>query len=179
MDGSETNFSGWRGAVDEARKGFKANQKSLIQRFHKPVYEWRLHQRLERDASLRNAWSKGVNVFGHKWNPPSWSYIEKVADAQGDVIRIQNTLTSQRRLHAEQGDDWEEIASEQIADTAYAIRKAKQEAAKINSEFPDDPIHWRDLIGLPMPTGSTLTMQDPKIAQAQLLTAEQGAKTNG
>lgn len=168
MDGSETNFSGWRGAVDEARKGFKANQTNLQNRLHRPVYEFKLRQWIAEDRALQAAAkADGINIFGHRWNAPTWQYIDPVKDAQGDVLRIQNALTSPRRLHAEGGRDWEEIADEIVADMSYAIIKAKQQAKSINETIDDKaPVHWRELISLPMPAGIQMTMQDSQ-AMAQ------------
>jgi capsid protein len=162
MDGSETNFSGWRGAVDEARKGFKANQRNLVQRLHTPVYKWKVSQWIAEDASLRQAYSQiGDRIFIHKWNSPRWAYIDPVGDAQGDQLRLQNALTSPRRLHAERGSEWQEIADEIVEDMSYAIRLAKKAADAINGEYDDGaPVHWRELINLPMPMGVTQTKSE-------------------
>lgn len=169
MDGSETNFSGWRGAVDEARKGFKANQTNLQNRLHRPVYEFKLRQWIAEDRALQAAAkASGVNIFGHRWNAPTWQYIDPVKDAQGDALRIQNALTSPRRLHAEGGRDWEEIADEIVADMSYAVTKAKLQAKQINATLNDGaPVHWRELISLPMPAGLQMTMQDPQMIAGQ------------
>jgi lambda family phage portal protein len=183
MDGSETNFSGWRGAVDEARKGFVADQMNLVRRLNRPAYIWKLSQHLAEttDAALRKAASKlGDGIFRHNWNLPTWSYIEPVADAQGDAEQLKNALTSPRRLHAARGKDWEEIAEESIADNAFAIDKAQTQAAKINAAFPDGPkITWRDLIALPMPAGTTMAMQDPAAIAVQEETAKTSDSGNG
>jgi hypothetical protein len=169
MDGSETNFSGWRGAVDEARKGFKTNQTNLQNRLHRPVYEFKLRQWIAEDRALQAAAkASGVDIFGHRWNAPTWQYIDPVSDAQGDALRIQNALTSPRRLHAEGGRDWEEIADEIVADMSYAVTKAKVKAQQINAALKDGaPVHWRELISLPMPAGLQMTMQDPQMMAAQ------------
>lgn len=171
MDGSETNFSGWRGAVDEARKGFVADQLNLVRRWNRPAYTWKLHHylRTTSDKALRAKYKKiGSAIFRHNWNLPTWSYIEPVADAEGDATQLRNALTSPRRLHAARGKDWEEIAEESIEDNAYAIERAATQAAKINAAFPDSPaVTWRDLIALPMPAGTTMSMQDPAVVQAQ------------
>jgi len=163
MDGSETNFSGWRGAVDEARKGFKRNQTNLANRFHKEVYRWKLRQWSDEDPALGQAFKRlGSKVFNHKWNCPTWQYIDPVGDAQGDALRITNSLISPRRLHAEGGRDWEEVAGEIVEDNAYAISRAKMVAKRINKKYDDGaPVHWRELISLPMPAGTQMTMSDP------------------
>jgi capsid protein len=176
MDGSETNFSGWRGAVDEARKGFVADQQNLVRRLNRPAYRWKLAQHLAetKDKPLKKAYSQiGERIFTHNWNLPTWSYIEPVADAEGDATQLRNALTSPRRLHAARGKDWEEIAEESIADNAYAIERAAKQAADINAAFPNSPaITWRDLIALPMPAGTTMAMQDPAAIAVQEKTAD-------
>ena len=178
MDGSETNFSGWRGAVDEARKGFVADQNNLVRRLHKPAYEWWLSQEIELDASLRNRVdNKNLNLYGHNWNLPTWSYIEPVADAEGDATQLSNSLTSPRRMHSARGNDWEEIADESIEDNHYAIDKAASQADEFNAKHPNSPpLTWRDLISLPMPKGQTLALQDPTVVANQ---AEAAAATAG
>jgi len=167
MDGSETNFSGWRGAIDEARKGFRANQRNLIERFHTPLYRWKVSQWMASDPALRQA-ARRRDIFAHKWNSPAWKYIEPVKEAQGDALRLQNQLTSPRRLHAERGATWEEIAAESIEDNALAILKAKKQAAAINKKYPGDaPVTWRELVNLPMPNGVQMSMQDPAMVVDQ------------
>lgn len=162
MDGKETNFSGWRGAVDEARKGFKSHQTNLVNRFHKPTYEWKVSQWIADDRALNKP-----GVFRHKWNAPRWSYIEPVNDSQSRQMRMQNTLTSRRRMHAEDGDEWDVIKTEQIQDNAAAIREALVEATKLNTEFPGANVQWFNLIGLPLSVGVQTTLQDPKAIEAQ------------
>jgi hypothetical protein len=169
MDGSETNFSGWRGAVDEARKGFVADQLNLVRRLHKPAYEWWLSRLLEEDSELRNWNDKPkINLFKHNWNLPTWSYIEPVADAEGDATQLRNALTSPRRLHNARGGDWEETADEIIEDNLYAINNAAAKASEFNAANPTSaPLSWRDLIPLVMPAGQTIALQDPAMIEMQ------------
>lgn len=163
MDGSETNFSGWRGAVDEARKGFKRIQLNQLNRLHRPSYRFKVRDWMQNDTAIRKmAARSNIKIFGHEWTPPESKYIDPVGDAQGDALRLQNNLTSPRRLHNEGGRDWETIADETIADNAYAIVRAKAKAAEINEKFNDGaPVHWRELVSLPMPNGLNMTMEDP------------------
>lgn len=177
MDGSESSFSGWRGAVDEARKGFVADQMNLVRRLHMPAYTWWLSRELGMDSSLRKVAKRdGIKIFGHNWQMPTWSYIEPVADAEGDTAQLRNALTSPRRMHAARGKDWETIAEEIIDDNVYAISAAQSKANEVNKKFPDaPPLSWRDLIPLPMPEGQTLAMQDPNAIAAQEEEAEKPA----
>jgi len=169
MDGSETNFSGWRGAVDEARKGFVADQLTLVRRLHKPAYEWWLSREIDIDSDLKSRLDKPkIKMYGHNWNLPTWSYIEPVADAEGDATQLRNSLTSPRRLHSARGSDWEEVSEEIVDDNLYAIQKAATKAAEFNTANPTSPpLNWRDLIPLVMPAGQTLALQDPAMVEAQ------------
>lgn len=175
MDGSETNFSGWRGAVDEARKGFIADQLNLVRRLHKPAYEWWLAREIETDPGLASA-AERLPIFSHNWNLPTWSYIEPVADAEGDAVQLRNALTSPRRLHSARGNDWEEVSEEIVDDNLYAIKNAAKKAAEFNEANPTSPpLTWRDLIALPMPEGQTLALQDPAVVnQGGSSSGEQG-----
>lgn len=167
MDASETNFSGFRGAVDQARIGFRRNQKSLIARWHTPIYAWKVRQWMAEDPAIRAAAQKlGKAIYRHVWTAPSWPYIEPLKDGMARLLRVRNGLTSPRRLHAEDGQDWEEIADEIVDDNLYAIRRAKLAADKLNAEFPkQDPVHWRELLSLPTPDGVQMQLA-PALAQA-------------
>ena len=160
MDGSETNFSGWRGAVDEARKGFKRNQQNMIKRFHSPVYIWKLNQMLSEDKALRGLFKKrGEKIFKHRWNPQFWPYIEPVKDAEGDLKQLRGCLNSPRRIQSNNGRQWDDVYAESIDDYAAAIVRAKKAAIKINTNYEDgQPVHWRDLLPLPSPEGVAASM---------------------
>ena len=159
MDASETNFSGWRGAFDQAKLGFRANQRRFHDRFHRPIWRWKVRQWMAKDQAARKAAEKsGINPFGCLWNFPTWPYIQPMEDAQADLLRLRNGLTSPRRLHAERGATVEEVTTEILADNKASIIAAKQAAADINKQFPDDPnpVSWREMLFLPTPDGLTV-----------------------
>jgi len=174
LDASETNFSGWRGAIEEARKGFRRLQSSFIRRLHQPVWLWRVREWLRDDKAAARAtgWSVSpsgvievgktdIKPFKHRWNPPAWPYIQPLQDAGTDLLRVRNGLISPRRLHAERNRDFGEIAKEIAEDNGRLIVEAKTRAAEINRQFPDDPhpVHWRECIALPTPDGVRLSLQ--------------------
>ena len=163
MDGSETNFSGWRGAFDEAKKGFQSNQRALRGRLHKPVYEFKVRQWMAMDPALRMAAQlSGINIFGHEFGLPGWRYIEPLKDAQGDAFQIQNALTSPRRSHSARGQEWMTVSDEIIEDNAAHIIKAKRAAVEINDQIQDgQPVHWRELANMPIPSGLKMDLKDP------------------
>lgn len=155
LDGKEANFSSARGVREQSHIGFRKNQQSLIRRFHRPIWRWKVRQWMaDEPAIAKLASQEGVDIFGHEWHPPSWSYLDPLKDVTADLTEIRSVLTSPRRKHAARAQDWPTIVSETVADNSIAIRAAKTEAMKINTEFADDqPVHWRELVSLPLPDG--------------------------
>lgn len=159
LDARETNFSGWRGAMDQAKLRFRACQQNLISRWHRPVYECKIRQWIAEDAAsggsglFRFSRTEGVNLFEHRWNTPQWPYIEPLKDATSDLIRTQNALISQRRRCHERGMDWEDLSTEIADDNGLLIAKAARKARDLNSEFPGLNVTWRDVASLPMASG--------------------------
>lgn len=146
LDAKETNFSGWRGAVDQARLGFRSNQRQLIARFHRPVYLWKVRQWAFENPQWER--KKGVvSLLKHKWNPPSWPYIEPMKDAQADALRLEKNLTSPRRLHAERGRDWSDVVDELVEDRAQLIERSIVRAQELSARLGVE-VDWRLLAGL-------------------------------
>jgi lambda family phage portal protein len=158
LDPRETNFSGWRGAIDQARLRFRQMQQERITQFHQPVYEWKVRQWLALDDALAEmARRSGVNPFEHQWNPPSWRYIEPEKDARGDAEQFSNGLNSLTRIHAARGQDWrDDIAPESVEDVASLYELAIQRADQINQthratfdRWGWGPVHYQQLVYLP------------------------------
>lgn len=167
LDPSRTNFSGWRGAIEQARIRFRVMQRQLVNRFHTPVWKWFVRQRITSSQPLANLFkSKGDEIFGHTWNPPTWQYIEPLKDVQADTLEAASCGTSRRRQHARRGNDWKDIAPEIPEDNALLIRAAQRIAVQMNSEpdfaDPKSKVTWRDLASLPMPDGVTFAMSPDK-----------------
>jgi lambda family phage portal protein len=171
MDGSETNFSGWRGAVDEARRGFRRNQKWLIERFHKPVYQWQVRRWLKTDRALLNAAGRaGIDIYKHVWQPPPWPYIDPRVDAAADALQLRDGLTSETRLFAGRGLDFGDHVQEVIDDARLKITAAIELAAEINKLHPDnpEPVSWREIYPHMTAEGvsASLAILDPATAAA-------------
>jgi len=160
LDPSETNFSGWRGAMDQARTGFRREQKGLIETFHSPVYRFKIREWTAEDPKLQSFSQRGVDLFRHKWNPPGWQYIEPLKDAAGDLLRVRNALISQRRRAAERGIDWRDLATEIVEDNAMLIEKAHVTATSLNEKYEGLSVTWREIASLPTPDGVNITVKD-------------------
>jgi len=176
LDPRRTNFSGWRGATDQARLGFRKFQRWLAKSFHARVYRWKVRQWMAEDRILQAEYERiGEQLFAHRWNPPRWPYIEPMTDASAGILRVRNLQTSPRRLAAENGFEWSEISEETIQDNGQVIRNAKRQAAVINGEFPDDPdrASWREVLCLPTPDRVGMQVM-PTQSQDKPQPAEQG-----
>lgn len=169
MDASETNFSGFRGAVDQARLGFRHNQRILVAKWHRPYWRMKVNFWADGDPTLTAFREQlGERFFRHKWNRPGWPYIEPTKDAQSDLLRAAHMQTSLRRLASERGNEWPEIVAETIEDRTLAIRAACQAAEKLNSECKlagSDVVSWRDLAPLPTPQGVSIALKGDEPAQ--------------
>ena len=156
LDFTQENFVGYRGALHEARKGIARRQKLLKKRLHTPAYKFKVAQWIS-EGKIRSNRRRKVDPFRHVWQPPAFEYLEPINDAKGDLIRVQNSLTSRRRLHAERGVDWETIASEQVEDISFGVVKAIEKANEVNDMFPDlmEPVSYRDFLPLPTAEGAS------------------------
>jgi lambda family phage portal protein len=155
MDASETNFSGWRGAVEQARMGFRRNQRWLIEHFLTPVYQWKVRQWIDTatgDPQLAKlaaqVEAENGDIYGHTWTAPKWPYIQPLQDAQADALRVEKRQTSPRRQLAERGLDIDDIRGEIIGDNT-ALIMACIEASKQIEQKTGESIDWHELLYVP------------------------------
>jgi len=163
MDASETNFSGWRAAVEEARRGFRRIPGALVDAWLQPYTSFKLRQFAADDQALAKALADNPRLaMKHVFRPPAWPYVSPTEDAAAGLLRVRNTLTSARPYHGEQSQDWEEIATESVADNAFAISAAAKKAAEMNLQHAGvdgwTPITWREVLSLPTPDGIQVSL---------------------
>lgn len=179
LDASETNFSGFRGAIDQARLGFRKNQRVLIRRWCRPSWHWRvdrwslddsvlrkyvqkyLDDRKSRTGTRERFETKAVNPYRHEWSRPAWPYIEPTKDAAADLLQLSNMLDSPRGVAKARDRKYADVVRETIDDRGDAIVKAHRRAERINKRLKlegDERVKWRDLAPLPMPEGVTLSV---------------------
>ncbi|MEM8493767.1 MAG: phage portal protein [Planctomycetota bacterium] len=156
LDGSETNFSGWRGALDAAKAEFETIQEWMVDRFHRPVALWWLHnERLsdpELDRRCRAAWDEDdePRSFPHRWARPAWPYIEPKKDAEAEELKVSSLQTSPQLSAAGRGLTWDETIISTVEAYESAVNRAKAAAKRINDAYPldGDPVSWRDMLFL-------------------------------
>jgi lambda family phage portal protein len=194
LDATHTNFSGWRGSIDQARQRWLKIQRWLIRSFHTPVYLWKVRQWAAADASLRarldrQNWRRrvgtdGVDAFGHIWHPAGWPYIEPTQDATGDLIQIRNLLAAPSYLAARRGFDYGRLRKDCIRDRVLLINDAQDAADEINKRNSDRagwvPLTWRDIAQPPMPEGIQVSVASgAELGAPPAPPAAPGAPTNG
>lgn len=149
LDASNTNFSGWRGSMDQARVRFRWFQRKMISHWHRPIYRWKVQQWLIDDPAAAEFASKSdeIDPFRHKWKIPGWPYIEPFKDSQADNLQQEKFLNSPRRLQAARGRQWEQLAPEIVQDKGLLIELAIEESERINKEYPSAAVTWREILG--------------------------------
>lgn len=163
LDPSKTNFSGWRGAIEQARMRFRVMQKQFVRRFHGPIYKWKLRQWAAEDPAIRRRLETmpAREFFSHVWNPPTWAYIEPNKDIQADAHETASSLTSRRRMKARRGEEWSEIVPEIVEDNGMLIEAAVIEAKRINEAHAleaTEKVNWREVAALPLPDGVSMAI---------------------
>lgn len=140
LDASNTNFSGFRGAIDQARIRYRVLQRQMIGRFYRPVWKWRVKHLLTTSRTLQAKYKAyGARIFGHEWHPPTWSYIEPEKDIKANALELATLQTSPRRQRARQGETYADVIAEFIADAGLALELAEKEAQRLNKLNPAEP----------------------------------------
>ena len=160
LDASETNFSGWRGAIGEARRKFDALLTEMIRQFFDPVYRWWLRRTMAMSSDLRNRADLAAK-WRPSWDLPKWLSIQPVDDATAATMRLttcQETLTA---FHQSMGGDWDDQFKTTVDERVKAILYAKQKAQEINAAFPDDAdqVSWLTLLPLPLSDRVKISIQ--------------------
>lgn len=146
LDGRQTNFSGWRGAVDQARLGMKSLQCVVMRnRFYRPTYLWKVRDWIATDPRVR-AWANtaGPRIFQHSWGLPTWAYIQPMDDIGADALAVDEGMNSRREILAKRGIRIEDVDRDQIADRTAFILSALKATQQINQQFPEAGVTWRD-----------------------------------
>jgi capsid protein len=161
IDPTETNFSGWRGAMDQMKLIFRRRQKNLVAEFHRPVWRWKVRQWLAEGklGPTAEKLAQSGKLFAHVWHPPTWPYVNPVQDAAADALRLTTGQASLRQIHAENGRDFQQVATDNVQDIEFWIGKAIEATLRLRQQFGDSAkdVHWQHLYYRDLPKGDTLT----------------------
>ncbi len=184
MDASQTNFSGWRGSMDQARIKFRHFQRWLKNSWHRPIYLWKLRQWSNPSSPLADprlvaARERLPAFLNHRWTFPAWPYINPTEDVAVDATEIRNGLNSPRRVQKRHAREWPIIAEEIVQDHSIIIEKAIAEADRINQHpfiiaNPDQKVGWREICNRSLPEGTqaNLTPQPPQQSDGNAINAQ-------
>ncbi|MBL9084200.1 MAG: phage portal protein [Planctomycetales bacterium] len=180
LDGSQTNFSGWRGAFDVAKFGWKTNQDQIITQYITPIYRWFVRSQIDRNKKIsqlvEQVTTDGGDPTVHVCHRPIWPYVQPLQDATTDVLKLANVLVSPQEHYLAQNKDPDRVMRETVTYNAAAIRAAQAAAAAINAEFPDGAqVSWRDLWMRPTAQGLSVSMSGGDLTPAA---AKQGEPAN-
>lgn len=176
LDTTDTTFHGYRGVLQQARKGFEIIQRRLPEQLHAPMYHACLRS-WEKDLGIRTKKLKR-KLYSHYWQAPGWPYVDPKTEAEADKIRLKNALTSPRRLMAEHGADWDDVKQEIVEDYSTAIDLACKAATDLNKKYKDldSPITWREILHLDNPTGNTRAVKETEDLSGDPATGAAGGK---
>tara|TARA_R110000824_G_scaffold401665_1_gene613480 strand:- start:926 stop:2569 length:1644 start_codon:yes stop_codon:yes gene_type:complete len=159
LDATQTNFSGWRGALDQARLRFKELQQELIDQFYSPIYKWLVERWIKSDPEVAKIVERlGIKAFSHSWNRPQFTYIEPLKDTTADALQLNTAMVSPVEFHGRQGRDWNEFYPEVVDAYGDAIEAACLRTETINERFEFANINWRDVFPLPVAKGLKITV---------------------
>jgi len=150
---SDTTFHGYRGELQQARLGFGVIQQWLSERFHSPIYRWKMREWYPDLVATTPR-----NALRHRWEKPGWPYVDPTKDVAADKEQLSHGLNSPRRVVAQRGHDWKQLVRETVEDRSYAIRQAIREAKEVADET-GEPVAWREMLHLSPPSGISMGAQ--------------------
>lgn len=150
MDPTKTNFSGWRGAMNLAQKGFKRLQNWMVDRLFRPTWTWKVTQWMAEDPAMRTQASvldlAGRSIFDVAFKLPAWESIEPFKDAQALQLRMTTGQISPRRALAELGLDHTDVINETTEDNQFSIEAAMARCRETIERFPEYEVNWREFL---------------------------------
>lgn len=145
---AETNFHGYRGEINEARRGFRRRQNFLHDKWYAPSLKFQILHNVDsgklKGSVVQKALKSGA-IFNHRWTPAQWPYVDPMKDAQADDFQVNNFLESRRNVSSSRGREFPDILRENLGDNARMIIGAIRKAQKITSLTQVD-ITWRDVL---------------------------------
>jgi len=109
LDLGSLNYSSARAMMEMAKRRFRCEQESLTIPASKIFMSWQQHKIDVGDLVVPNGMKKPSR---HGWALPSWPYLDPQKDVQANGLAIGFGLTSRKRVLAEIGEDWDEVALE-------------------------------------------------------------------
>ncbi|MCW8129615.1 MAG: phage portal protein [Planctomycetota bacterium] len=139
LDWSKTNYSSARAALEQAFRMFACWQRLLRQRFHAPIYRWKVMQWIAEGLV-----PDSPDILRHEWIVPSFPWIDQLKEAQAWGMRIDRGLSTQAEALKSVNRD----RGEWLQARAAEIQDAIDTANEINEKNPNAGVDWRIFAGL-------------------------------
>lgn len=158
LDASETNFSGWKGAVNACQVELKRVQNNQKRRYNNHVYRWWLTGEMQEDPAFAREVTRAMprpndpeSLYAHDWRTPAWKQIQPLEEANADALRRGTLQISPRAAAAERGVEYEDMLRETVEDNKRAIEAALTASKEIRASFGDlaNDVSWRECLTLP------------------------------
>ena len=144
LDASKGNFNSYRGVIGTARESYRNFQRDRKQQFHCEVYKWWLRQEMRKEPAWRAAAERSdIRIFGHRFQPQGWSYLQPVHDATADDIRESRNQASKKRIMEERGYDYESEIGDIIGCRKQFLKDAMEAADELLKTHPK--ADWQDV----------------------------------
>jgi lambda family phage portal protein len=143
LDWSQTNYSSARAALEQAYRNFMRWQAFLKRSLHRPAYVWRLGL-LVQSGYFTAAESARSDFFRHEWIAPKFPWLDVLKEAKAWGEALDRGFTTLADVLATRGMDLEETMDRRAAEFGMAIEKAN----RINQQYPEAQVDWRELAGL-------------------------------
>ena len=121
LDWSETNYSSARASLEQAFRVFTDYQLLLTDRFHDPVYRWKVRGWIQqRKLPTR------PDRFKHAWITPSFPWIDQLKEAQAWGAKLDRGLVTHAQACKSLGIDRDEIVLQRRREVEEAVGIAKE-----------------------------------------------------
>lgn len=126
----DMNYSSARAALLEAWRVFGQRQDWLIRHFCRPIWAMVVEECWLRDyVELPDFYKYQTAYCRSGWIVPPKGHIDPIKEAQANILKLRNHMTTQTDIAAEAGKDWEEDIA--------AVRGREQQVDRANNlEYP-------------------------------------------
>ncbi len=164
LDASKSNFSAWRGTIDQARIRIRQISSEFITQMNAPVWDWRTRYLIQTNPIIRRMAEGNPNILRNRWRVPGFRYIQPEQEAKAHKLQLDSFISSPRRIQSDLGRDWDEVYVEIIQDRAAMVRGAAMAAKELQDDLGID-VSWRDILS-PSLGGNSVTQSVVNSAQA-------------
>jgi len=111
LDFSDTNYSGGRGVLELAKKGWRIEQDELAYICDREFNWWLSREVKHNDLTVPDEIES--TYWAHTWNKPGWSYLDPLKETKAHIEALQANITTLDNVLGETSDmDVEDFADQ-------------------------------------------------------------------